>query len=189
MDRERFAGMIPLHPFERLTVEQLRLGSLILAAAAIVLTALLAYAVPADDLSRIFAGLTSSWTAAGLQEVVRAWPERTRLSATFLFGFDTLFDVVHNNAVAFLCVWAARRNGTASALVTARTLAWIMWLDTLLNQVEDLVFLEIVRGAPADPWPALAVGIAGFRSITLAVGFLFGATLLAWERHRSHGRR
>jgi hypothetical protein len=169
---------MPCHPFERLPLGAARVSALALLGAWLLLTMLLAAALPAEHAAQL-AGFLRVADARDATALVAAWPAEVRATAGFVLGFDFLYDLVHNNAVALLAVWAARRHGGRRVMVAARAVAWTMWLDVLLNVVENLTMLRIVRDAAAPQWFPIMVAIAGFRFVTLWAGFAVGvATLL-----------
>ena len=172
------------HPFEHLSAKHLRGAALWLLAATAFLTGVMVSAIPIKDFGHIMR-LGSAGSAALATEVLASWPPSTFRSATFLFGFDFLYDVVHNNAAALLCLWGASLHGASWTRALARVVAWAMWLCTVLNLPENLIFLETVRSTPAAPWFSLALTIAAFRAIALWSSFVLGALLVAWGTWRS----
>ena len=76
------------------------------------LTALLA-AVLISDATRI-AEMAAVRSAAEARELLAVWPEETSRTAAFLLGFDFLYDVVHNNAVALASI-GTHPSGAAAA--------------------------------------------------------------------------
>lgn len=166
------------HPFERLSLHAVGTAALALLAVWFVLTMLLAAAVPVAHLAQL-AHLLRAADANAAAALVAAWSPDLRATAGFVLGFDFIYDLTHDNAVALLCIWAARRHGGRRVVVTARAVAWVVWLDVLLNVPENLAALHIVREAAPTRWFALVVSITSFRFVTLWAGFAFGAVTLA----------
>jgi hypothetical protein len=147
-----------------------------------VLTIVLVTVVPLDHAR----GLWRVLHAAGAGEaaaIVGGWSSDVRASARFLIRFDFLYDVVHNNAVALLCLWAARRLGSGRAGATARIVAWTMWLDTVCNVAENVAALRLVSGDAS--WFGLVVASTEFRFATLWLGFAVGVGLAVAARRNA----
>ena len=172
------------HPLERLSPGGTRTACLVLFLLWGLLTIVLVTVVPLDhgrELWRVLHAADSAEAAA----IVAGWSSDVRASARFLIRFDFAYDVVHNNAVALLCLWAARRLGGRRAWVAARTVAWLMWLDTLCNVAENLAALRLVSGDAS--WFGLVVASTAFRFATLWLGFALGVLglVVAGIRSRS----
>ncbi len=169
------------HPFERLPDRALRVACVSLLVAWAVLTVVLAAAVPLAHMRELLRLLAAEGAGEAAAQVA-AWSPAVRTSVGFVVRFDYLYDVVHNNAVALLCLWAARRLARPTATKAARLAAWVLWLDTLLNVVENAAALHIVNGGDAAPWFAVVRVLTSFRFVTLwlacglgALGFMASA--------------
>jgi hypothetical protein len=169
---------IPLirHPLQRLGTKPLAVAMVSLAASFVCLTVILVYTVPPSTRSHI-GDLLAADSLAAATAVLSTWGADTYRTFAFLLGFDFLYDVVHNNAVAVFAIWGARRVAATSALHAASATAWVLWLDTLLNIFENLVFLDVVRSARASPLLPVASAIFSFRTATLGFGLLLGLSL------------
>lgn len=174
------------HPLQRIGTKRLAVSMVWLTASFVCLTAILVYAVPASTRSHI-GDLLDAQSLAAATAVLSAWDADTYRTFAFLLGFDFLYDVVHNNLVAVFAIWGAKRVSASSALLVASATAWVLWLDTLLNVFENLVFLDVVRSAQASPLMPLASAIFSFRTATLALGLVVGLGLhaAAFGRHRA----
>ena len=163
------------HPFERIPPPALFRSALLLWLVFGALSVILFHAMPLADAGRVV-----EFTGAGSPEgASAAWagmPERLRISLAFVVGFDFLYDLVHNNAVALGCIWAARQLRTGPLFRLGRLLAWVLWLDTALNLVENLAILHMMRGGIASPWPEIVAPILTFRTATLALGVVYTVT-------------
>jgi len=136
------------------------------------------WAVPAAHVAEI-TKLTAATKPGAPRTILESWDTGIAVSFSFLLGFDFLYDLVHNNAAALLAVWGAVRRGTRPSRLLARTAAWVLWLDSGLNVVENLTLLQVLRpGSPEPPLNA-AVAIFSFRSVTLMLGLLVGVALHA----------
>lgn len=90
----------------------------------------------------------------------------------FILGFDFLYDLVHNNAVALCVVWAAA--GRSAGLVAAGSfLAWLLWLASGANVVENLGFLHVLQAGPMSPWPEVGLATTLYRNGAILVGIAF----------------
>lgn len=178
------------HPFERLSLPRIRVACLTLLLLRALLTVVLFAAVPLDHAHELlrFLHANDASEAAG---IVATWPPGVRATARFLIGVDFLYDAVHNNAVALLCMWAALRLGSYGFNVTARIVAWVMWFDTLCNLVENFSALHIVGGGSVTPWFGIVVASTAFRFATLWLGFALGVVGLgfAYRNARQTGAR
>ena len=170
------------HPFERLSLNATRTFCLALFLLWGLLTIALVTVVPlghARELWRVLHAADAAEAAAS----VAGWSSDVRASARFLVRFDFAYDVVHNNAVALLCLWAARRLGSSRASATARIVAWTMWLDTLCNVAENVAALRLLSGDPS--WFGLGVASTAFRFATLWLALALGVLGLAVAARRS----
>lgn len=176
------APLVP-HPFEGLSERSLRVACLALLLAWMLLTGVLVAVVPLDH-ARELLDFLHAGTATDAAGRAGAWSADVRASARFVLYFDFLYDVVHDNAVALLCVWAARRVASRAAVMVARVVAWTLWLDIALNVVENVAALHIVGGGGAAPWFDLVVALTTFRFVTLWLGVALGVVGLALGRWR-----
>jgi hypothetical protein len=169
---------------QRLDAKLLPSATIALAVFLILLTAILVYTVPSSIRSSIGDLLVAKSTSSA-NAVLSAWSPRIYRTFSFLLGFDFLYDVVHNNAVAVFVIWGATRLASTSALILASATAWVMWLDTALNVFENLAFLHIARSEDPSQLLPVASAIFSFRAATLALGFLIGLVLhaLALRKH------
>ena len=137
------------HPYEALSVRNLRVATIGTASAWGLLTLVLVWAVPSGHLSQLGA-LVEATEPAAAKTILESWDPSVVASLSFMLGFDFLYDVVHNNAVALFAVWGAVRRDTGSARLVASITAWVLWLDTGLNVFENLGFLHILRSRSAN---------------------------------------
>jgi len=87
------------HPYETLDARTLATATLGLAAFTILLTAILAHEVP-SEVRREVARLLGAESGAPAAAVLAAWDREVYQAFSFMLGFDFLYDIVHNNAVA-----------------------------------------------------------------------------------------
>ena len=177
---------MPKHPLELLSEATIRKASIWLLAAWALLTLLLVAVLPYELLGGITA-LAGAPDSAEASAIVASWRPALRAGAAFLVGFDFLYDLVHNNAVACACLWGAT-SGRPRHLLVARAFAWALWLCSLLNVPENLVYVRLLQGYSADPWVGLASAIASLRLVVLWSGFTAGGALLLLG-HARWGRR
>ena len=166
------------HPLQRLDAKLLPLATIALALFLILLTAILVYTVPSGVRSSI-GDLLAAQSTDSANAVLSTWSPRIYRTFSFLLGFDFLYDIVHNNAVAVFVIWGAIRLASTSALILASATAWVMWLDSALNVFENLAFLHIIRSEDPSQLLPVASAIFSFRSATLTIGFLIGLVLHA----------
>ncbi len=136
------------------------------------LSAILVWAVPPEHIGEVNR-LVSAPTLPAAAAVLDSWEPSVARSFSFLLGYDFLYDLVHNNAVALLVVWGARR----ARIGWAEQIAWLLWLDTALNVFENLAFLQILRTADPAPLFPWAASVFYFRSATLIGGLVAGVLL------------
>jgi hypothetical protein len=127
--------------------------------------------------------------AGAARAELSAWSPATRAAAAAIVRFDFLYDLVHNNAVALWCIWAAQRLAAPGVITLARAVAWTMWLDTGLNLIENAAALHMIGGGGTTPWFGLVVATTIFRFATLWFGFAVGAVGLAAARWRRRNDR
>jgi hypothetical protein len=180
---------MPFHPYEALSARNLRAATVGTAAAWGLLTLLLIWAVPLTDIAQIRA-LMEATAPGAASAILQSWGSSVVASSSFLVGFDFLYDVVHNNAVAFWAVWGAAKCDTRLARSVAAATAWVLWLDTGLNLFENLAFLHVIRSRSPELLPVVSA-IFGLRSATLMLGLLIGAALhaSAWRARPPTRRR
>jgi hypothetical protein len=171
------------HPLERLSPPATKTSCLALFLLWGLLTIVLVTVVPPGHARELWRVLHSA-DAGEAAAIVAGWPSDVRASARFLIRFDFLYDVVHNNAVALLCLWAAHRLGSGRAWATARVVAWLMWLGTLSNVGENVAALRLVSGIDAS-WFGLIVVSTMFRFATLWLGVALGGLGLAVAARRN----
>ncbi len=171
--------MIPRHPFDRLSTRATVIAATLLGVSVVLLTLIILAFVSASDQAHI-AALVGASSADAVAALLADWTPRTLESFSFLVGFDYLYDIVHNNAVALFVIWGGRRVGTELGRSLGSLTAWTMWLDTALNLFENVAFLYAIRSP--NPWPLLAVAstVFTFRSLTLGVGVVVGVALHGW---------
>jgi hypothetical protein len=179
---------MPSHPYEALSARTLRAATIGTGAAWALLTLILVWAVPLSDIAGVQA-LLEARDPQTAGAVLASFEPTLTASLSFLLGFDFLYDVVHNNAAALFAVWGAVGRRTAAAQTVAATTAWILWLDTALNVVENLAFLHVLRSGSVAALPAVST-IFEFRAATLGLALLVGAGLhaSAWRVRRSTAR-
>ena len=160
-----------MHPYLRLERATLRFSALLLLGAWALLTPILVWAAPGrSDFTIPDLALAGSVAAAA--EILSHWSPSDRTAFAFILGFDFLYDLVHNNAVALCAVWAAA--GRSAGLVAAGSLlAWLLWLATAANLVENPVFFHILQAGPVSPWPEIGLATTLFRNAAMLAGILF----------------
>jgi hypothetical protein len=175
------------HPYDALSVRTLRAAMIVTASAWGLLTLVLVWAVPIADIAELRRLLEVE--PAARSSVLQSWEPSVVASICFLLGFDFLYDVVHNNAVAFFVLWGANRRDTPSARAAGTAVAWVLWLDTGLNVFENLACLEVLRSRNPDPLLPVVSAIFSFRSATLLLGVVVGIALQWSAWHASRLRR
>jgi hypothetical protein len=177
-----------LHPYSRLERSNLQTPLLCLFGAWLLLTPVLVWAMPGRTEFTI-PDLAIAGSVDAAREILSHWSSNDRVAFAFILGFDLLYDLVHNNAVALLVAWVAA--GRARALVTIGSwLAWSLWAATIANVVENLGFLQMLQAGPAFPWPEVGFVTTIFRNGAIVTGLLFalvaGPLLSAFVRIRAH---
>ena len=152
------------------------------------LTLVLVWAVPPSHIAALGALLEAADPGAR-SAILRSWVPDVLASLAFLIGFDFLYDVVHNNAVALIVVWGAVRRGTRRARAVGRVMAWLLWLDSALNVFENLAILHVLRSQSAESLLPAISAVFAFRSATPLLGLFVGAALhaSAWRAGRPTG--
>jgi hypothetical protein len=177
------------HPYAALPERTLGRATVITAGAWALLTLLLVWAVPLPDLGEV-QSLVSADHRSAARAILKAWTPGLLVSFSFLLGFDFLYDLVHNNAVALFAVWGAAKRGSRSARRLAGTAAWLLWLATGLNVFENMALLHVVRSGAPEPLLPLASAVFAIRSALLAGGIVVGVGLhaSAWLARRPTSR-
>ena len=160
-----------MHPFARLERARLRLLALLLLGTWAALTPILVWAAPGRGEYTI-PDLAVAGSAAAAAEILSHWSPNDRTAFAFILGFDFLYDIVHNNAVALSVAWAAA--GRASVWVGAGSLlGWLLWLATAANFLEGVAFFNILQSGPASPWPEIGFYTTLFRNGAILTGIAF----------------
>ncbi len=171
------------HPYEALSVRSLRAATIGTGSAWVLLTLILVSAVPVSDVAELRRLMEASEPAAA-RAILASWGPSVTTSLSFMLGFDFLYDVIHNNAAAVFAIWGAVRRRTRLARSAAAVTAWVLWLDTALNVLENLAFLHVLRSGSPEPLLSAVSATFAFRAATLLLGLLVGAALhaAAWRR-------
>ena len=169
-----------MHPYTNLDLAHLRFWTLGLFGAWAILTTVLVWAAPGRS-DYTIPDLAVAGSVTATQEILSHWSPSDREAFAFVLGFDFLYDLVHNNAVAFAVVWAAatRSQGWISA---GSVLAWLLWLATGTNILENVVFFHMLQTGPHSPWPEVGLVTTLFRNATLLIGVGFALAVgLGWN--------
>jgi hypothetical protein len=174
------------HPYVRLGRAELRRPTLILFGAWLLLTPILVWAAPGrSDFTIPDLAVAGSVEAAA--EILSHWSDSDRLAFAFILGFDLLYDLVHNNAMALLVAWVAIGHHKLIA-GAGSLLCWWLWFATVANFVENLGFLHILLVGPESPWPELGLATTILRNGAMLAGLGFcllvgpGMSLIRWMR-------
>ena len=160
-----------MHPYARLDTTRLRVFALSLLGAWGLLTPILVWAAPGRSEFTI-PDLAVAGSATAAVEILSHWSPSDRTAFAFILGFDFLYDLVHNNAVAFSVAWAAA--GRSTTWVTAgSSLGWLLWFATGANIVENLAFFHMLQAGPVSPWPEVGLATTLYRNATIVAGILF----------------
>jgi hypothetical protein len=159
------------HPYARLDRAHLRLWSWSLLGAWALLTPILVWAAPGRSEFTI-PDLAVAGSAAAAEEILSHWSPADRTAFAFILGFDLLYDLVHNNAVAFCVAWAAA-DRSRPLIAVGSWLCWLLWLASVANVVENLAFLHLLQDGPASPWPEIGLATTLYRNAALLAGLLY----------------
>jgi len=155
-----------MHPFATLGRGSLRFYSTILLTSWGLLTPILIWAAPGrSDFTIPDLAIAGSVPAA--REILSHWSASDRTAFAFILGFDLLYDLVHNNAVALCATWAVV--GCSARLIrSASVIAWLLWIASAANFLENLAFFHMLQTSPESPWPEIGFGTTLFRNGALA---------------------
>ena len=160
-----------MHPYAELARARQRFWALFLIGAWVLLTPILVWAAPGRSDFTI-PDLAVAGSPAAAQEILSHWLPADRLAFAFILGFDFLYDLVHNNAVAFSVAWAAASR-SVRWVAAGSLLAWLLWLATAANIVENVAFFHMLQTGPSSPWPEVGLGTTYFRNGTVLAGIVF----------------
>lgn len=175
------------HPYLSVPKPSLRFWSIVVTAAFLVSTSILAIAVPASQIEAVANFVQSESSVA--QVILDQWDTSLRSTFGFMLGFDFLYDLVHNNLVALLVAWGAKRTGVAWTLALASVIAWILWLDSVLNVVENLGYLRVMVTGNVLPWHLYGSILFQFRTLTLVAGAVVACSLHVWAFAKLHATK
>jgi hypothetical protein len=140
-------------------------------AAWLALTPILLWAMPGRTDATILE-LAVAGSVEASAEILSKWSPSDRTAFAFVLGFDLLYDVIHNNAVALLVARVAA--GCRGSLVRVGSwIAWGLWLATAANVVENLGFFHMIQAGPNSPWPEVLFVTTVYRNGILGVGVAF----------------
>ena len=160
-----------MHPYANLEPDRLRFWTLCLLGAWVILTPVLIWAAPARS-DYTIPDLAVAGSVGAAQEILGHWLPTDRQAFAFILGFDFLYDLVHNNAVAFGVVWASA-NRPPGWISAGSVLAWLLWFATIANIAENIVFFHMLQVGPSFPWPEVGLGTTYFRNAALLGGVGF----------------
>jgi hypothetical protein len=160
-----------MHPYSELEWTRLRFWSVLLLCTWALLTPILIWAAPGRSDFTI-PELAVAGSAAAAAEILSHWQPSDRLAFSFILGFDFLYDLVHNNAVAFSVAWAAAHR-SSRWIAAGSVLAWLLWFATAANIVENLSFFHVLQAGPSFPWPEVALATTYLRNGTILIGIAF----------------
>lgn len=145
------------HPYDRIPRGQLRRVFVPTLSVTVVVGVVLLLLDPGG---KGIVGLEVAGSVATANEVIGAWDERDVIHAAFGTGLDYLFLLAYANAVALACVWGRRVFRHQWLIALGGLLAWAAWLGGLLDAVENLALLDMIRGPVTSPWPQVAAWCA-----------------------------
>ena len=118
-------------------------------------------------------GLEVAGSVAAANEVIGSWDRRDVIHAAFGTGLDYLFILAYANSVALACIWGRRVFGHRWLIALGGLLAWAAWLGGLLDAVENVALLDMIRGPVSSPWPQVAAWCAYLKFVLVYAGVAY----------------
>jgi len=114
-------------------------------------------------------------TMDGARTVLASWDAAARVDAALVVGLDFLFLVSYSLFLSLMCVQLAGQLYTwhrVPALVGV-ILSWAMLLAGLVDAVENVALVQMLRGSALPLWPTVAYwsAVPKFVTILLSVAF------------------
>jgi len=117
------------------------------------------------------------------QAVLRSWQEDDVATlAGFLIGVDYLYIILYSTCLSLGCVWAVHQLWSPRLATAGTALAWLQWGAGLLDGIENLALLAMLRGNGDVLWPRVARICSLSKFAFIALGALFIATVYACSR-------
>lgn len=110
------------------------------------------------------------------RQIIAAWDaSEARSRALFNVHLDFLFLVVYSTTVALACILASGMFRTPARWesTVGVALAWGQWLAALLDAVENVALLKMLRGPVTEPWPWIARWSAIPKFILIGAGVAY----------------
>ena len=172
-------------PFSRIPSGRLR--CIALPALVVYLIAVLPF-VLIDELGDMVC-LQLEWSESKAREIVADWSHAEVVDMAFLQGADALHALALGLLLAVAAVWAGRRMGSRAS-DWAPIAAWMAVAAAVVDTLENVGMIVMIRGYVDDPVPAVTTGLAVAKfSILLAVLlYVLGGTLARLRRSSSSAR-
>lgn len=117
------------------------------------------------------------------QQIVESWDMSSQRNALFNVRLDFLFIIAYSNTIGLACVWAAETISTGAQVVSAVGIAlvWGQWLAALLDVVENIALLSMLRISVTQPFPAVALWCAVPKFELVVAGLLYTVSAVCIE--------
>ncbi|MDQ3964702.1 MAG: hypothetical protein M3277_12460 [Actinomycetota bacterium] len=114
-------------------------------------------------------GLQLAWSESEAREIVADWSDGEVVDMAFLQGADALHALALGLLLGVAAVWAGRRIGLRASH-WAPIVAWMAVAAAVIDTLENVGMIVMIRGNVDDPVPAITTVLAVAKfSILLAV--------------------
>jgi hypothetical protein len=109
------------------------------------------------------------------QSMVESWGQTGLIYAGLNLGLDYLFLVAYASAIGLGCVLLSERwlKRVKSVGLLGVWLSWAQWIAAMLDGVENYALIQVLLGAEAELWPALAKWCAMPKFLLVGAGLVY----------------
>ena len=109
-------------------------------------------------------------------EIVTGWSPAETVDMAFLQGVDELHPFAYGLLLATAAIWAGRTY-RGRAVGWGPTIAWVVLVAVVMDLIENIGMIAMIRGDFEDPIPAIttAFAFAKFTALFVAVLYVLGA--------------
>lgn len=124
-------------------------------------------------------------SASRAEQIISSWSDAARRDAFLSIGVDYLYLFVYPLAISLAClVVSARLSRRRTPTKTGATLSWLVLVAGLLDAVENLAMIRMLKSNEGDLWPVLAkwCAIPKFSLVASGLAYVLLAALLVLSR-------
>lgn len=166
--------LVPRHPFQKIPNDK-RLAVFVSLCVVAFTLMIVMWAKKVEPQGIIPLELAGNVPAA--QHIVSEWDMSSQRNPLFNVRLDFLFLIAYSSTIGLACVWTAETISTDVGIVRSVGigLAWGQWLAALLDVIENIALLFMLRVSVTNPFPTVALWCAVPKFELIAAGLLYTA--------------